>query len=306
VKTRRRPEPEAHVDARHLIALRAAPEFANLDADVIAALAQVLEEKLYPRGTALARAGAPVGSASLVLEGRVRVDRPRSAAIEHGAIGIVELLSGDPAGLDAVAETDVRALTAPADALLDLLEEDFGFLSGALEGLARGTLDLLRRTPSQGLFGPPAQPVPVRSDGPLHLAEKILALHAVLYFAQSRVEAVAEIARVSAEARFAPGAPLWRRGDEARGFLLVVRGDVDCRGDFGQVRAGAGQPLGGLETIAGRPHWYEATAATPVLALLTERDAVLDVLEDQTDMGVDMVRFLAARQLVLRDGAART
>lgn len=299
-------EPESTIDARHLITLRAAPEFAALDADVIAALAQIFEEKLYPRGSRLARAGAPVAAASFILEGRVSMDRPHHLVVDHGPIGLPELLARDPAGLDARAETDVRALSAPAAALHDLLEENFNFLSGALEGLARGNLALAQLATDDRWLQPPVEHPATSTDRPLRLAERIIWLNAVLYFADSRVEAVAEIARVSTEVRHAAGTPLWKNGDDSGTFWLILSGEVECRGAFGTARARAGNALGGLESMARVPHWYDATTATPIRALVTARDAVLDVIEDQVDLGVDLVRFLAARFVAARDGALRS
>ena len=72
------------------------------------------------------------------------------------------------------------------------------------------------------------------------------------------------------------------------------------------MTARAGQVLGAAEAMAGEPHWYKATAVTPVRGLLTSRDGVLDVIEDQTDLGVDLVRTLALRFITLRDGAHRS
>jgi CRP-like cAMP-binding protein len=299
-------EPEPTIDARHLITLRAAPEFVSLDADVIAALAQIFEEKLYPRGGYLTRSGVPVDAVSFILEGRVKVDRPKPSVLDHGPVGLPELFAEDGAGLEARAETDVRALTAPSTALRDLMEVDFGFLSGALEGLARGNLDLISQLGDDRWLLPPFEHPVSCPDQPLRLAERIMWLSAALYFAQSRVEAVAEIARVSSEARHGAGTPIWKSGDDSQGFLLIVAGEIDCAGKFGTTRARAGQALGGLETMARLPHWYDATVVTPVRALVTERDAVLDVIEDQVDLGADLVRNLAARFIALRDGAVKS
>jgi CRP-like cAMP-binding protein len=178
-------------------------------------------------------------------------------------------------------------------------------MMASLRGLARAGLVFLERQPPDTWLLPPRQPPDCRPEAStLELAERILWMDQAMYFANSRVDAVADIARISKDVRWSAGAPLWRRGEDADGFVLVISGEVEISYTTGRALASVGQTLGGIESLADLPHWYDAVATTPVRALHSTRDAILDVIEDQADLGVDMVRFLAARLLRLRGGAS--
>src|SRR5215467_2150252 len=127
------------MNAAHLIALRTAPAFADLDAELIAALGQVCEERYLARGAALDPAAA-----SFVLEGRVRA---AGTAIEHGPVGVLEALAG--VDLDARADSSVHVLVVSGAAIRDLLEEHFRFLAATLQALARWLLHELAALPPE-------------------------------------------------------------------------------------------------------------------------------------------------------------
>jgi CRP-like cAMP-binding protein len=45
--------------------------------------------------------------------------------------------------------------------------------------------------------------------------------------------------------------------------------------------------------LAGAPRWFDAVAATPIIALRGYREALLDVLEDHHDMAMDYLAAIA-------------
>ena len=64
----------------------------------------------------------------------------------------------------------------------------------------------------------------------------------------------------------------------------------------------AGGPLGGLEVFAQAPRWYDLTAKTDVTLLTTSNEAFLDMIEDHSEMGSELIAALARTVLTLREG----
>jgi len=63
--------------------------------------------------------------------------------------------------------------------------------------------------------------------------------------------------------------------------------------------------MGNLEGLAGHPQWYEAVAETPVVALRTDTDTFLDVLEDHFAMATDVMGAMASGLLVAMEASRR-
>ncbi|MFP6684398.1 MAG: hypothetical protein VB934_06775, partial [Polyangiaceae bacterium] len=57
---------------------------------------------------------------------------------------------------------------------------------------------------------------------------------------------------------------------------------------------GAGYVVGDLDAIAREPRWYSAYAEEEVDALVLKRSSTFDVLEDNTDMAMQLLRNFAA------------
>jgi thiamine biosynthesis protein ThiC len=51
--------------------------------------------------------------------------------------------------------------------------------------------------------------------------------------------------------------------------------------------------LGGLEALGDVPRWYQAVTETPLVALAGDVDTLLDVFEDNMEMGMDYLAILA-------------
>ncbi|ABS27907.1 cyclic nucleotide-binding domain-containing protein [Anaeromyxobacter sp. Fw109-5] len=292
-----------------LLFLRRIPEFGSLRVADLAFLGENLREHFTPRGGVLLRAGERVAAMHVLLEGRVRVRRHgRELGIaERGAVlGSALLLARDEDGLEAVAEDDTATLALDRESLLDALEERFGIFRSALRGVARELVELLAEHPAEA--APEAVPatLPGFTDGEIDLAERILLLRSRPPFQACSIDAIAELAQSTEEVRFPDGHALWRAGDRAVQTLFLVRGAVRCAppGCRAPFRVGAGQSLGALEVLADVPRWYDAVVEEPVLALQGELEHVLDVLEDNVDMGVEFLSFLARSSVRVRERIA--
>jgi len=114
----RDPVAEQERHARHIAA---APIFANLGAEVHAALASAARERLFGRGEVVVREGDPGASLFLVLDGTVAITvgpERREVAVTHagGYFGEMSLLTGDPRSATVTACGDCTLLEVSAEA----------------------------------------------------------------------------------------------------------------------------------------------------------------------------------------------
>ena len=111
----------------------------------------------------------------------------------------------------------------------------------------------------------------------------------------------AQLAAAARQVRHAAGAPIFRRGDPGEGMLLVLDGLVRLHLASAAGReltlglAGPGEPVGEIALIDGGPRSADATALTPVRALLFRHaDAAAIIATDAAVAGA-LLRALAGR-----------
>lgn len=287
------------IGAGRVSTLLAFPGFARLGPVDAVALSALAEEQLVPRGAALLRPGR-VEQACFILDGALRVTARGQTRVAgpREAIGVLELLADDPDGVDAVAETETRALSISRAAFMDFLEDSFTAAHETMRSLARCVVELMRGGP---VFMWPSSPPPrlARPDGPLGYADKLLCVHGALRHAPRKLAATAELARVTVERRYQPGEVLWRAGESADSGAIVVSGEVECtpREATASFKFGPGIPVGGLEAMARVPRWYHAVAATEVIILELRHDDMMDIFEDHMDLTVDLMKSMATMLL---------
>jgi hypothetical protein len=75
--------------------------------------------------------------------------------------------------------------------------------------------------------------------------------------------------------------------------VFVIRGTVDCETPDGRKFSfGPGTAVGGVEAIAGKPRWYSARAASDLVMLEGRASHLLDMTEDNFELGMDFVGTL--------------
>jgi CRP-like cAMP-binding protein len=240
-----------------------------------------------------------------VLDGRVHVAR-KGRKLGHvtsaGFVGGAGMFARDPEGLSAVAETDTLALELEADATLEIFEDHFPILHHVIREVCRWLLDLVGRLPS-ARYGDifPRFEAPLAPANDLDLVERILFLRQVSPFAQSGINALAELSRGMAEVSFPPGTRLWDEGEASGTVLIVVSGTIACtaRGGEAVFTTGPGAPLGAVESMAERARWYTATTETKVTALQGSVEGLIDLFEDNFDMAMDYLAVMARAQMRL-------
>jgi CRP-like cAMP-binding protein len=139
----------------------------------------------------------------------------------------------------------------------------------------------------------------------LDLVERIFFLRQAAPFVHSSIDALAELSRGLVEVRYDPGTSLWQRGDPAQSIQMIVSGKVACTPADARSRfvLGAGAPLGGIESIAELPRWYDALTETRVVALSGDVEGLIDVFEDHFGMAMDYLAVVS--QWLLRALEAR-
>jgi CRP-like cAMP-binding protein len=148
----------------------------------------------------------------------------------------------------------------------------------------------------------PLRPDPEeKATEPLGLIERMLVLRSSLAV-HTHIDELAELARAAQEVHFPKGGTLWEENDEATHMLILVCGRASCHTSDGLLfKFGPGDLVGALDTISGTPRWFTAHADSRVMALAVERDALFDLVEDQAELGFDILRMLAQVLTSLRE-----
>jgi CRP-like cAMP-binding protein len=268
----------------------------DLAPEYLAVVAQQAQERFFRRGDVLFSPGMLVGSFHIVVDGRIRV---RGA--EHGdttlgpdeTLGLLSLLARWPEGAEAIAETDTRTLEIDADALDEVFEDHFAILQNELRTLSCRMLRERMDTPSGQLFLPEKETTPV-PDRELDFMDRLQFMLASPIFTRANIDVLITMTNRTPEVRFDAGATLWRAGDPSGFLYAIVAGRVRCQLPDGRwFVCGQRYPLGNLESQCGVPRWYDAVAETRVVALHSQTDLFLDLLEDHFEMARGMLSAMA-------------
>jgi len=288
-----------------VLLLRTFAPFADLAPVHLAAMAEMAEDRFFPAGAEIHPEGAPVKHVHYLISGEVEIRRggqPVRTFGERSVVGGLAALAQVRDAAQVIAKTDVVAFSFSQEDQRDIFEDDFEVLSRVLRSVARGFLEARKAAGAGGGFKPDDESASM-PRAPLGLVDKLAFLRRTGPYNQARLEAVAELARESPEVRYSAGEQLWRIGDPSGSSLVMVAGVVTGAGDDDkqQFRFSTGSIVGGLDSLAEVPRWYHATAATDVSAIQVNYGVLLDLLEDHTEMAMDMLRVLASSVLALRE-----
>jgi CRP-like cAMP-binding protein len=288
----------AVTQVERVLALKTFEVFKGLPAQELAVLAEHARPRFFPSGALLLRPGIPVKTLHFILQGLVEVVREGSAPAELGpqdVLGGLRALGGDDQTEHARALQNTTTLQLHRDDLQDVFEDNFSVFLGVLRTLARAQLSLRRRLGEHAGFSPSAPGTAAHAVGELGLVEKLFHLRKAMDFAESRVEALADLAQEAEAVRVEAGQVLWEVGDLAEYNVLVLEGVIGATTTSSEqhFEFGPGSVVGGLDAMAGEPRWYRAVAKEPLTALYMRSQHVLDVIEDNVEFGMDMLRLFA-------------
>lgn len=268
----------------------------TLPTEELAFIAERSRERFFAKGSSLLREGEPIAALRFVVEGRVHMSRrgrPMGHANAGGAVGGLGVLTRDSQSIDAVAEQDTLVLEVDADDVFEMMEDRFTILHHILREVCAEVVRLVRRLPAG------SRPPFPRAEGltpprNLDLVERIFFLRQVPALASSSINALVELSRGMTEVAFDPGVTLWREGEPSSGILLLLSGQARCTTASGLgFDTGPGVPLGAIDSVAEVPRWFHALTETRVVALHVDREVLIDVFEDNTDMAFAFLAVIA-------------
>jgi CRP-like cAMP-binding protein len=295
-----------HVE--RILSLHRIPVLGTLPSAELAMLAEIARERFFPRGAVLFREGEPVEAIQVVVDGAVHVSRKGKLVGHSGpgsAVGGIGVLARDEEGIEAVADADTLTLEIRADGLFELMEDQFSLFHHVLREVCAQIITVVSRYPATLQQLPPLGRAPAPGLRDLDLVGRIMFLRQSEIFARASINALAELSRGMAEVRFEAGQTVWTAGEPSGWVLVLLDGALTATTPGGyRFQMGAGTSPGGLEATAEAPRWYTAVAESPVLALHGRMEWVLDLFEDNFDMGMDYLAVLARRLLALMERTA--
>lgn len=134
---------------------------------------------------------------------------------------------------------------------------------------------------------PPVAGAPLLTDAPLDLLQKIVVLKGVPLLAGASIDELARLAGEVTEARGEPGRALYRAGEPADAFHVLLRGRVAGHGPR--------TAIGALDVIAQDSRAREALVEEPAHFLRVPAEAYFDLLEDHFDIVGWTIRDLGGR-----------
>jgi CRP-like cAMP-binding protein len=292
--------PEGAVtQVERVLALKTFDAFRDLAPVELAALADNARPRRFKKGQALLRPGLPARSLHFILRGKVEVSRRGEPPVSLGpqdVVGGLAALIGDEQSQHAYAVEPTTTLQLHRDDLQDVFEDNFPALLGVLRTLARAQLEVRRGLGKDAGFPLIKTANPARPIAELSLVDKLFFLRKALDFAQSRVEALADLAQETRTLRAAEGQVLWSLGALADHTLLLIEGVIGASSENEEqvFEFGPGDVVGGIDALAGEPRWYQAVARTPITALQIGTQHLLDVIEDNGELGMDLLRVFAS------------
>jgi CRP-like cAMP-binding protein len=295
-----------HVE--RILSLHKIPVLGTLPSPDLALVAEAARERSFPKGSVLFREGEPVQAMQVVVEGAVHITR-KGRVVGHAgpgsAVGGIGVLARDEEGIAAVAEADTLTLEISADALFELLEDQFSLFHHVLREVSHQIIAVVSRFPAAIEQLPPVTQTVPHGIHDLDLVGRIMFLRESEFFARASINALAELSRGMAEVRFDAGQQIWTVGEPSGWVLILLEGYLSCTTAAGyRFHLGPGAPPGGLEATAEAPRWYTAVAETPILALHGRMEYVLDLFEDNFDMGTDYLAVLARRLLEVMEATS--
>jgi CRP-like cAMP-binding protein len=292
-----------------MLHLRQVPVVTMVSTPVLRELAASMTDDIFSPGERILARGEPPPAVILLTEGALSLTAGETSFGELKApqtLGFLPILARTELPYDVTPIGEARALVLPADTLLDLMADHFELLAATLRYLAERMWLDFQDLPADVLGSAPVEMGPIPAY-PIGLVPRILLLRKGSGLAKANVNALAVMARQLEEVRAPAGTKFWSPGDRGDRVLILVQGTILCEAADGRTfRYGTGTGVGGIESIAGRPRWYSATAETPVVGFWGQPEAMFDLFENQLRMAMDFIQMLARAQLgILRVRAER-
>jgi CRP-like cAMP-binding protein len=297
-----RDEPPKIPLTERILHLRAIPVGALLPPPVLTIIATHLKERIFKKGHVLVRTGEPIGGLHLLVEGSLRLSSKGKQLLvmtPPQSFGFLAILARTESIYDAEFTEDSVTLELDSDALYELLEDHFALLFASLNYISERLLHELVDLPAEALAIPMGED-PGIPDHELDFIERIFFLRKMGVFSTANLNALAVMSTSLVETRAPAGTVLWTEGTTSDGVIMVVSGIFRCTTVSGKLFLyGPNTVIGGIEALAGKPHWYSLESETPVLFFKSNQEVFLDLIEENFAMASDFMGFTAQRLLQL-------
>ncbi|MDQ3349600.1 MAG: cyclic nucleotide-binding domain-containing protein, partial [Acidobacteriota bacterium] len=265
--------------------IRKLPLFASITVDELFRIANASKQVRHEGGAVLLQEGVVPGIVHVLLDGRVTASRAGEAprTIEAAAaFGFVEALQGAQTKRTIRAVDVAVTLALRAEELLTLLGDNTALVRGLFATLA----DRVRPDTVSNLQATGAAPdLEHLAAGGLRPIDKILALQRIPVFARISAEEMLALADITHTEQMIAGQPLFLASTPVA-LWVVLSGEV-ALSDTAERRealARAGDVVGALWMLSGRPVNYSATVVRRGVALRIDREDLFDLVADRPDL----------------------
>ena len=292
-----------------ILSLRGVPTLRALAPSELAQLAASLRPVAFRRGEILLKEDEPPSSFFLLSTGTVTLRRKgkRIGTVRGpGAVGFMSFLARHAGGTSAVAENFVEALEVQADAMAEIFEDHFSVLLNTIRLVAQRLIEENKVSPPPPYIPPAVSFDSLIGDSPLGIVERIFLLRRMRAFSEANVNSLATLARKMTELRPPAGEVLWRTGERAEHSYFVVKGMLSLSWNEGKAvqKIGPGYVVGGAESLVALPRWNDLTTDEPVVVLRGTRDGMIDLFEDDHELGLKFMSMLATIVVTMWDRKA--
>lgn len=260
--------------------LRAIPLFGFASVDELFRISSIARQVRYEPSAEVQSLGGPADYIQVLVEGNFRVSNGSGedvVASPPKMLGFQEVLEGTSLREDAVAETESVALVMPAEEFRTLLSANIEMAQGLFRMLlgARDGAGVIR----------PASPARYEPrDRELKTVEKVMFLQALPILARATAEELYALAAVSREVELEAESTAFTQGDPPA-ILVLLSGEIRLEpAEPAEERALPGDCLGFGETLAGTRWSRTGRVVSSGRALRVEREALLDLLSERTDL----------------------
>lgn len=143
----------------------------------------------------------------------------------------------------------------------------------------------------------PEENVPTRARlTPLQKAEFVRKTE---MFSDAAVKDLFQVAAVALEAEFARGEIIFREGERANAFYLILEGEVELiSAERGQREVvGSGRSFGLYAALTGEPRRVTATALKLTFVIVMEAEEFYSLLSENTEICATIIRHFALKCL---------
>jgi CRP-like cAMP-binding protein len=277
----REPLPTAEAAAR----LRLLPLFASISVDELFRIAGASRQIRHQSGTVLLQEGTVPDTIHFMLDGRVTATAHDSApyTIESPAtLGFVQALQGVPTRRSIRTVDTTVTLAMTAEELRTILADNTDLVRGLFATLAdRVDPETCADVQSIGA----AAELEGLAAGGLQPVEKVLALQRIPVFARIAPDEMTALAGITRTVILTRGQPLFAESAPvALWVILAGEATLQDMADGTQQTIGAGNIIGSLCMLSGRPLGKSADVVRGGVALRIDRDELFDLLGERPEL----------------------